>query len=311
VVSQGEYPLEMAISLWLHEKTKRSGSMKTQRAYSDTLESLRTLLHRPGLDLDSPTREVSTVIQGWAALPKANGSPVAPSTHNHRLAIVSSFYTFVAKRGLLALGNPVQVIERRYVDGYAGAHALEASTAQASMKAIDRSSLSGKRDYALICVALSTGRRLSELASMRLGSLQSDGESITTTFRAKGGKTKRDKLSASVARALADYHGAVYPSSLTGLPAEAPIWVELHNHTGKALSTRSISNIWKKRIGTSKVHATRHTFASGMEHVGAKVSVIQECPGHSALAVTSRYLAALGSAENEFSEQLGMLFGIS
>jgi integrase len=311
VLSEREYPLEMAVSLWLHEKTKRSGSMKTLRAYKDTLESLRATLRRGGLDLDSPTREVSTVIQGWAMLHKANGDPVAPSTHNQRLAIVSSFYAFVAKRQLLALSNPVQVIERRYVDSYAGAHALEAGAVQSRMKTLERTTLPGKRDYALISVALSTGRRLSELANMRLGTLQLEGEHITVTFKAKGGKAKKDKLSGPVARALADYLGAIYPGGLAGLPADTPIWLDLHNHTGKALSTRSISNIWKKRLGTSKVHATRHTFAAGMEQVGAKVSVIQERLGHTSLAVTSRYLASLGSAENKFRDQLGSLFGIS
>ncbi len=48
-----------------------------------------------------------------------------------------------------------------------------------------------------------------------------------------------------------------------------------------------------------------------MEDAGAKVSEIQSRLGHASLAATSRYLAALGSAENPYAATLENLFGIT
>src|SRR5258708_4828896 len=168
VISQGDYPLENAIALWLHEKGKRSNSAKTRRAYADTLARFRVLLRQAALDLDGPTREVATIAQGWAVLPKLGGSPVAATTHNQRLAIVSSFYTFVRKRHLLTVENPIEGIERMPVQRYASAVPLDPGTVLKRMRAIDRNKIQGKRDYALLAIALQTGRRLSEVTRMRV-----------------------------------------------------------------------------------------------------------------------------------------------
>jgi site-specific recombinase XerD len=157
VTSQGDYPLETAIVLWIHEKGKRSKSYKTRRAYADTLAHFRVLLRQAGVDLDGPTREVATIAQGWAALPKPDGSPVAATTHNQRLAILSSFFSFVRKRKLLLLENPVEGIERMPVQSYASASPLDPGTVQKRMRAIDRTTIAGTRDHVLLAIALQTG----------------------------------------------------------------------------------------------------------------------------------------------------------
>ncbi len=58
------------------------------------------------------------------------------------------------------------------------------------------------------------------------------------------------------------------------------------------------------------MHALRHTFAKAMEDSGAKVSEIQARLGHSSLATTGRYLAALSQADNAHTDALVGLFGI-
>lgn len=47
-----------------------------------------------------------------------------------------------------------------------------------------------------------------------------------------------------------------------------------------------------------------------MEDAGAKVSEIQERLGHSSLATTGRYLAALRRAENAHADELARRFGL-
>jgi hypothetical protein len=48
VISQQDYPIDLAISVWLDAKASRSGSEKTRQAYDDTLQSFRHALQRVG-----------------------------------------------------------------------------------------------------------------------------------------------------------------------------------------------------------------------------------------------------------------------
>lgn len=295
------------IAAWLAAKAGRSGSAKTKRAYTDAARSFRATLQAVGHDLDADSAAVALVAQAWAA----QNEP-APSTFNQRLAIISSLYSYGERRRLLP-SNPIRLVERRPVQSYAAAAPLEAAAIRERLEAIDRSALVGRRDYALLTVFLATGRRLTEVAALTMGDLTFQGERVQLVFRrAKGGKVLRDQLGAGTSKALVDWLRACYGEDLAGVAGEKPVWVSLaRNGTkGQVLSTRAIGLMCEARIGTSKVHALRHTFAHAMEGAGAKVSDIQARLGHSNLATTGRYLAALRAAENPQSEALETLFGV-
>jgi len=308
--------LEQIIATWFDAKTKRTHSHETERAYAGRLGEFRDVLREAGLDLDSDPHRVAVLAQGWADHTDRlddDGRPisVAPSTYNQRLAILSSFYSFARKRGYLHTENPIALVERRPVQEYAGATPLDPAAVRQRMKAIDRMELAGKRDYALIGVLLHTGRRLAEVAALHWGSVHMADQQITLTFeRTKGGKVMRDTLPVQVGRALLTWLHAFYGPQLGDLALNTPLWVSLSpNSRGRPLSNQAIGVICAQRIGTSKVHTLRHTFARTMEDAGAKVSEIQARLGHSSLATTGRYLAALKRAENRHAEELARLFG--
>ncbi len=310
VISDQEYPIEFAISVWLDAKAKLSSSEKTRRAYADTLASFRQALQRTGLDLTSPARDVATVMQVWAAKDSTGQHDVSANTHNQRIACISSFYNFARKRQLLHVDNPTEMIERRKVQAYAGAVPMSKAHVSAALRAIDRNSLIGMRDYALLAVALGTARRLSEVGSLVVGDVAVEGVTVTLTFRRmKGGKSGRNVLPTAAGRALVEWLEAQYG---TEWQPDNPVWVSLaHDRSkGKRLSTRSISDICQKRLGTSKVHALRHTTARVMEEAGAKVSDIQAMLGHSSLATTGIYLRALSSGDNPHAEAVAAMLGM-
>src|SRR5262249_15509202 len=93
-------------------------------------------------------------------------------------------------------------------------------------------------------------------------------------------------------------------------PPLRPLWISLaRNGTfGHPLSLSAIADICAARLGTSKVHALRHTFARGLEDAGAKVSQIQAYLGHADLGTTGRYLARLAPEENPYLGRLADLF---
>ncbi len=298
--------IDVAVAAWLDAKSNKSGSAKTKRAYTDTLQAFRDQLQASGLDLDADPRALALAAQGWAG----RDAPAA-ATFNQRLAILSSFYVFARKRGLIGGENPIGLVDRRTVHEYANAQPIEPTDLKRHIQTIDRNTPAGARDYALLAVLSQTGRRLAEVASLRWSDVHLEGDRVTIHFRrAKGGKVMSDKLNPAISRALMTWLYQHYGHNLGELAPDAPIWVSLSpNSRGKALSTRSISTICEQRIGISKVHALRHTFARVMEDAGAKVSDIQSRLGHSSLATTGRYLAALRRAENLHADELARRMG--
>lgn len=298
--------LALAVSAWLAEIGQ--GSPLTRRAYESALGRFVIALDQAGLTLASPAGHVKIVAERWSA-----AGDVGPATRNKLLSILSSFYRYAIMSELLPPPNPIERITRPRWRAYARARGLEVSMVKRKLAAIDRSTLGGLRDYALLSVALTTGRRLSELAGLRWQHvhLLSNGQAQLTWARTKGGDIMYDTLPMATTRALTAYLYKLYGPQLGDLPHDAPVWVSLSNHQrGRAISISAIADVCQRRIGTSKVHQLRHTFAQLMEDKGAKVSEIQQRLGHVSAATTAIYLQALRSDENRLGEVLAEALGV-
>lgn len=314
VVTTQDYPIDFAISAWLHAKTQRSHSERTQGEYQTTLDSFRRFCRAAGYDLDGPTRELATLAQAWAARRRpgrGEDRPVSPATLNLRLSVVSSFYRYARRMGHLSCDNPIDRLERAPVQSYAAATPLAAAYVAERMAIIPTSSPSGRRDKALLAIALATGRRLSEVAGMRVGdvSCAGGGHANIVWRRLKGGKVMADTLPVGPSALLHAY----MKRDRAGADADSPVWISYsgpRSTRGQALGRRSCERVCARRLGVSKFHATRHTFAHVMEDAGAKVSDIQARLGHASLAVTGRYLAALRSSENTHGEAVAAALGL-
>jgi site-specific recombinase XerD len=306
--------LDAAIAAWVKNKSERTGSAKTKRAYQDTIDDFRALLQaaRPiPLDLDSTdTRAIRLAAESFAA-----GNGVSSATFNQRLAILSSFYTYAIKQEVLDK-NPMKLIDRRPVDAKDAAQPMGESEIAEAFSKIDRGTLEGLRDYALLSLAVTTGRRSRELAALCWGDVHlsgrgKNGKMLITWQHCKGNKQMRDEIEPRTHKALLAYLHALHGADLGKLAKDAPIFVSLsrNNHRG-AMSIQAVSDICFKRLGTSKVHTTRHTFAVQMEKAGASLSDIGAKLGHASLKTTSDYMKRLHSAENPHAAKPGEMFGI-
>lgn len=346
---------DQLVQAWLHAKASHSD--ETHRAYEQNIADFRRFLAPLDLDAADPRRvrmriantpvvdenaqrngrggagrdtevtrtaeliaersedaavAIALAAQGWAA----RGAP-APTTHNRRLAVISSFYSYCLRQGLLRGPHPLQRVERRRVQDYAHARALDRAELAAHLAAIPRETPQGQRDYALLLLALHTGRRAAELAALRCGDLHISSRAIVIHWpHLKGGKTLDDALPLSgehraPATALRQWLRTCYGSG--PYLAEAPVWPSSsrNDSRGKGISPRSIANLCEKWLGMSQVHALRHTFAKAMEEAGATGSEIQARLGHTSLAVTGRYLARLSQSENRHLASLSSLYGLA
>jgi integrase len=274
-------------------------------------------LQQGGLDLLSNPTDVARVAAVWAAErdPKSRRQgKIADSTYNQRLAIISSWYSFVSKVYGVDIVNPVAgtLVEKRRVQAYAYAEPLHADDVRTRLGRIDRSSIQGKRDYALLIIGLMTGRRASELIGLRWGSVKTRGSQTLLEFHCKGGKVKRDALDDDTSKVFYDYLEAVYGQNLKSLPEDAPIWVSFSmQNPMQAISTRTLNTICERILGTTKIHTLRHTFAKEMERSGATLTEIQSALMHEDIATTARYLKELGSEENVHAPKLAKRFGVT
>jgi len=302
--------LDQCVLAWLHAKSTRSDSEDTKKTYTFLMDSFRKELEKYNADLDSDPHLISVIAQGWAAFSSQKGK-VAASTYNHRLSVISSFYRYAIRQEVLK-ENPMTIPERRPGEARDYAHPLTPETVQKNLAKIDRRFLPGKRDYALLVLAFTTGRRAIELANLRMGDFEIAGSNVRVTWqRCKGNKKMEDILTAPVIAALYDYLKALY-GDYTVLPADTPIWLSFarNGSKGEPIGKPAIADICKKYLGTSKIHSTRHSFAIAMEKSGAKLSDIGNRLGHNDLSTTSVYMQRLHSAENPYADELAKMYGI-
>jgi site-specific recombinase XerD len=304
------FSLQETALYWLETKFRKTNSEKTRKAYQVALTKFDLYLQERGYKLDGNPRVIGRHAQAWANTPEEK-EKVSSSTVNQRLAILSSFYKFAIKQGLCE-HNPIDYVERpKNIIKHAASY-MDSREVTKRIKAIDTVSLEGKRDKALLSLALTTGRRASELANLRWQDITVTSYKMMVTWvRCKGAKVMLDELKAKTAESLLDYLRALYGAKLEHIKPESPIFVSLsHNNHGGKLSIQALSDIYKARLGTSQVHITRHTFAVNMERSGASLSEIGEALGHSNYAVTARYMKQLHSGENKYGDALEEMFGI-
>lgn len=140
---------------------------------------------------------------------------------------------------------------------------------------IDRSTMIGLRDYALILFLYASGCRISEALSVQRADIVEGWLKIRF---AKGEKERVVPLAPVATQAMERY---LSEQTLTS----SYIWL---NYRGEQLSRISAYKIVKKYLGVSP-HVLRHSFASSLIIGGADLRVVQELLGHASLETTQIY----------------------
>jgi integrase/recombinase XerD len=140
---------------------------------------------------------------------------------------------------------------------------------------IDRSKISGTRDYALILFLYASGCRISEALEVQRKDIVDGWLKIRY---AKGEKERMVPLAPAAINALDEWLKRKDPGS-------SYLWI---NNRGERLSRISGYKIVKKYLGVSP-HVLRHSFASALILGGADLRVVQELLGHSSLMTTQIY----------------------
>lgn len=181
------------------------------------------------------------------------------------------------------------------------------------LRAIDRSTRAGLRDYALLHIAFSTGLRIAEIHRITIESLNSHGDGYLVTVRGK--RSNCDPVPISVAAAhdliawIDTFNGDLPLNDSRRIESGTPVWQPLrgannHGQIGingydpkRGLSQSAIRDIIAKRTVAAlgekyrlAAHDTRRTAAAIAYDGGMGLPEIQALLRHKDAAVTLRYV---------------------
>ena len=216
-------------------------------------------------------------------------------TRNNRLAAIHSLFAYAALRhpehaALIqrVLAIPAKRMNRQLVCF------LTSDEVDALLAAPDRDTWIGRRDHALLLVAIQTGLRVSELSALTCGDLEL-GTGAHLRCHGKGRKERITPLTAEACAVLrvwlaerrGDTPDTVFPSRRGGPLSSDAVAVLVARHARTA-GSQCPSLVTK----TVTPHVLRHTCAMSLLAVGVDTSVIALWLGHEGVETTQIYLHA-------------------
>lgn len=266
-------------------------SANTRRSYAKALGQFTT-------HSDKELYEVSAAdVVAW--ITKMSNDGLAPSTINQRLAALRSFYRFCNDMDNPMI-NPVRSSMRRPVTPYGRAGYLRPEQARALLAVIDRSTLQGKRDYALFLTFIATGRRSAEIRNLRFRDLERSGGNWILHWRGKGDKLGKAELPGQVRKAMEEYFSGMWVDREPESGDFIFVRIDPTLQAGqRGISATTVSRLLRKyarKVGISgrtSIHMLRHTAAMLRKAAGLDVQEIRDFLGHSSIQVTEIYLRHL------------------
>jgi site-specific recombinase XerD len=276
---------------------ERNLSPNTIANYRDTFRLVIAFAHRclnkPPTKLAIHDLDASFVARFLDHLEKERG--IKPQSRNVRLAAIHSFFNYVAlqepaagavAQRVLAIKNkrfakkPVEFLTQLEID--------------ALLAAPDQSLWSGRRDRALLLLAVQTGLRVSELIGLRCQDVRLD-TGAHVRCNGKGRKTRCVPLRKETVAAM-----RAWMRERKGQPEDAVF----PNARGQSLSrdgveymlSKHVSSVRKKcpTMETKRIspHVLRHSTAMHLLQHGVDRSVIALWLGHESMETTQMYLHA-------------------
>ena len=276
---------ERAVSAFLAEKRRRSGSTRTPEGYR---RLLRDLLGSTG---KTPDQLSSQEVFAWAYGVGRSGRPPSANTVGARITCVSSFYRFLIRMGALR-ANPCDALDRPKATP-STPRGLSAEEVQHLLTVITETPV-GLRDRAIVLTLVLTGRRRAEVLSLTAGDLAHEGAAVFYRYRGKGGKRGRRELPLpafqAIQRAL-----AAWGKRLEVMGGGESLWPG-NGRSGITSGTfygHLQGYLAAAGLPPAGVHIFRHTAAKLRRNAGASVEEVSQFLDHTNLAVTSVYLQRL------------------
>lgn len=254
--------------------------------------------------------------------------PFGNKTHNHYLAAAQRFCNWAVKFGRLA-ASPLgvcgkqneEVDERRHRRVLSDAE-LAQLIAHTQASRISRAMLAAEDRAMVYRVAVQTGLRAKEIASLRRSHFVFDAATPHLTVKAATAKNRKNAqlpLKASLVAALKEYlprrladvvslsgDALVWPGGwhrkaadmiYRDMAAARRAWIEAAQGDERNRCERSTFLVPKSDAGNIDFHSLRHTFITNLARAGVHAKVAQELARHSSIELTMSYYTHLQIAD--------------
>lgn len=274
-------------------------SPKTIETYSKAIKQFFTYLSGNGIS--QPQRE--DIITYRDSLKQSH----KPTTVQSYLAAVKLFFQWTEREGFYP--NIADRVKGAKLDKEHKKDFLTTKQTNKLLGAIDRSTLKGLRDYAILSLMVTTGLRTISIIRANVADVRTAGDAIALYYQGKGREERADyvKLAEPVEEAVRVYlkaRGAADPTE--------PLFSSIANrNSGERMTTRSISRVAKEHliaVGLESdrltAHSLRHTAATLNLLNGGTVEETQQLLGHSNINTTLIYSHALERAKNNSEDRI-------
>lgn len=231
-------------------------------------------------------RDITTMDLRWYLGMAKEHRKNKTTTLQNKIHYLNSFYSFLLNEGIIS-NNPVSRVEMPKIE-----QVVRKTFSAEEIESI-RKSCTHVRDRALIEFLLSTGLRVSELASLNISDVDMDRKEFTVT--GKGNKERTVYFSASAGFYLKDYlkwRTQAQSASVEQLSSE-PLFTgtrKPYNRLSKAGVEYLCRKLGKSAgVENTHPHRFRRTFATNMAARGMKMEELMKLMGHSKMDTTLIY----------------------
>jgi integrase/recombinase XerD len=217
-----------------------------------------------------------------------------PATRNVRLAAIHAFFRYCAAEHpdrmelcQRVLAVPFKRARSRSIEY------LEFDEIQAVLATINRNTVDGRRDYALLTTMFNTGGRVQEIINLRAGDVRFDKPPQVRLF-GKGRKERICPLWPQTAEMFREFLAERAGEPLVSDPL-------FRNRDGAMLSRFGVRYILRKHCASAQAarptlagkrlhpHSMRHSTAVHLLRAGVDLFTISQWLGHASVTTTNRY----------------------
>lgn len=276
---------------------QKQASTHTIASYRDTFRLLfrftEKRLHKPPSRLNLEEIDAPLVAAFLSDLEKNRST--SPRSRNLRLTAIRSFFRYAAYEAPAHSAQIQRVLAipgKRY--DRVQIHFLSHAELDALLGAPELETWSGRRDYALLMVAVQTGLRLSELTGLKRQDVMVDtGAHVRCT--GKGRKERCTPLTKQTRAVLKNWlnepekagTGMLFPNARGGRLSGDGVRYILAKHIVTA--SKNCPSLLRKKVTP---HVLRHTMAMELLQAGVDRAVIALWLGHESVETTQIYLDA-------------------
>jgi len=213
----------------------------------------------------------------------------AATTKARKVAAARSFFKFMTDEGIIK-ANPMENVDSPKVGKSLPKPISISQVRRLLEEPAKKSTPEAKRDKAMLELLYASGMRVSEIVSLNLGDVDTEGGSVRCF--GKGNKERIIPIAPSAAATVKKYIKEARPELIGDDDSERALFL---NRRGERLTRQGFWQILKGYVKSAGMetqitpHTLRHSFATHMLSGGADLRSVQELLGHVNISTTQVY----------------------